>query len=216
MLSIIYNFSFGQSQNPPAQPDLPGMLLFDYGVNLMQNNSEDFDIRIIRSRTVGIHYLYDIPLGETQFSFHPGFGFSSQNFTFTDPVTLNFADSTEVVPLAAAEYPGVDKSKLSVHYINIPLEFRFFAQEDNRGFTAGLGGFVGRRMLSYTKIKFDEDKVDKYKRDFNLNPWRYGVHARVGFRGIMLTGQYAVSPLFMEDEGPEGNVLTVGLTISLF
>jgi hypothetical protein len=216
LLSVLSAQAFGQNQDPPAQPNLPGMLLFEYGLNLMQNNPEDFDIRLIRSRTVGFHYLYDVPLGGSKFSFHPGIGVSSQNFTFDNSVTLGFGDSTEVVSLSPEEYPAVDKTKLSVHYINIPLEFRFFSLEGRRGFTAGLGGYVGRRLLSYTKIKFDEDKSDKYKRDFNLNPWRYGVHARVGFRGIMLTGKYSFSPLFQNDAGPEGNVITLGLTLALF
>lgn len=205
-----------QQTSSTAQPDFPGMLLFDYGVNILFNNPDDFDISPIRSRSIGFHYLYSLPIGESKFSFHPGIGISAHNYTFADEVTLSIADSTAVVELDNALYPGVDKTKLSVHYVNIPLEFRFFAKDDYRGFTAALGGIFGRRIISYTKIKFDGDQHDKFRRDFNINPWRYGAYARVGFRGIMLTGKYMFSEVFQEGEGPVVNPLTAGITISLF
>jgi hypothetical protein len=206
----------GQQSGNTAQPDLPGMLIFDYGVNILFNNPDDFDISPIRSRSVGFHYLYPIPVGKSNFSFHPGIGISAHNYTFADDVTLSIADSTAVVELDGTLYPAVDKTKLSVHYLNIPLEFRFFAKEDYRGFTAAVGGIVGRRIISYTKIKFEGDQHDKFRRDFNINPWRYGAYVRVGFRGIMLTGKYMLSEVFQEGEGPVVNTLTAGITISLF
>lgn len=205
-----------QTSGTVAQPDLPGMLLFDYGINLLFNTPDDFEISPIRSRSIGFHYLYPLPLGESNFSFHPGIGISAHNYTFAEDVTLSIADSTAIVDLDATLYPGVDKTKLSVHYVNIPLEFRFFANDDYRGFTAALGGVVGRRIISYTKVKFNEDQHDKFRRDFNINPWRYGGYVRVGFRGIMLTGKYMLSEVFQDGSGPVANTLSAGLTISLF
>jgi len=219
---IFFIFSFlnvtaqNQQNNRGAQPDLPGMLLFDYGVNILFNQPEDFEISNIRSRSIGIHYLYPIALGDSKFSFHPGLGFSFHNYTFENEVTLSMSDSTEIVPLDEEVYPDVGKSKFSVHYFNIPAEFRFFADDDYRGFSAALGGLIGRRIISYSKIKFSDDEFDKFRREFNLNPWRYGAYARVGFRGIMLTGQYMFSEIFQEDEGPQSNTLIVGITVSLF
>ncbi|WPP48870.1 outer membrane beta-barrel protein [Catalinimonas niigatensis] len=217
-LILTYTLAQAQDQNQyaGAQPDLPGMLLIDYGFNILMNAPEDLEIRTIRSRSIGFHYLYTVPIGTSKFSFHPGIGISSHNYTFSDNVTLSDGDSTQILELDADDYPGIDKTKFSVHYINIPVEFRFFANEGYRGFTAALGGVVGRRLLSYSKIKFNENEYEKNKKDFNINPWRYGAHARVGFRGIMLTGQYMFSDLFVPDEGPQANTLTVGVTISLF
>lgn len=217
-LLLTYGLAQAQDQNQysGAQPDLPGMLLIDYGFNMLMNAPEDLEISTVRSRSIGFHYLYPVPIGESKFSFHPGIGISSHNYTFSENVTLSDGDSTQIVELDADDYPGIDKTKFSIHYINIPLEFRFFANENYRGFTAALGGVFGRRLLSYSKIKFNDNEYEKNKKDFNINPWRYGAHARVGFRGIMLTGQYMFSDLFVQDEGPQANTLTVGVTISLF
>ena len=217
LLLATYANAQEQQTTNRGQPDLPGMLLFDYGVNLTFNNPDDFNISTIRSRSIGFHYLYPLALGESgNFSFHPGIGVSSHNYTFDNSVTLSIADSTAIIDLDNSLYPEVNKTKLSVHYLNIPLEFRYFAQEDYRGFTAAVGGIIGRRLLSYTKIKFEENQYDKFRRDFNINPWRYGAYVRVGFRGIMLSGKYMFSDLFQEEEGPTVNTMTVGVTLSLF
>jgi hypothetical protein len=216
-LILLYTSSIAQDQQTSgAQPDFPGSLLFDYGVNILPDAPDDFDIRIIRSRSIGFHYLYPIPFGDSQFSLHPGLGISAHNYTFSDNVTLSLSDSTQIIDLDNGEYPNVSKSKFSVHYVNIPVEFRFFAKEGYRGLTAALGGVVGRRIISYSKIKFAEDQYDKFRRDFNINPWRYGVYARFGFRGIMLTGKYMLSDIFEDGAGPEVNTITAGITISLF
>jgi len=216
---LLPSVAFAQEQPPSntAQPDLPGMLLFDYGVNILFNNPDDFDTNAIRSRSIGFHYLYPVPIGESDFSFHPGIGFSFHNYNFwDDAVTLSISDSTQLVDLDNTLYPNVSKTKLSVHYFNIPLEFRYFSKSDYRGFTAAVGGVVGRRVLAYTKIKFGDNEHDKFRRDFNTNPWRYGAYVRVGFRGIMLSGKYMFSEVFQPGDGPVANPMTVGLTISLF
>lgn len=205
-----------QSQFSSAQPDLPGMLIFDYGFNVLMNAPEDFEISTIRSRSIGFSYLYPVALGDSKFSFHPGVGISSHNYTFSENVTLQDGDSTQIVDLDNEAFPGIDKTKLSVHYFNIPMEFRFFANDNYRGFTAALGGVIGRQLLTYSKVKYNGDEYDKQKKDFNTNPWRYGAHARIGFRGIMLTGQYMFSEVFVDGDGPQANTLTVGVSISLF
>ena len=203
-----------------AQPDLPGMLLLDFGFNFLQNAPDTMALRTWGSRGFDIHYLYPFPIGESKFSVHTGLGFGFENYSFSKNITLNDTqDSTSIVPLDNAIYPSLQKTQLSTHYIDVPLEVRFFAKEDYRGFTVAVGGKAGRLINSFTKIRYEDDGIeeeDKFKRRYNLNPWRYGVHARVGFRGITLTGQYMFSELFTPDEGPRANNFKVGLTIGLF
>lgn len=203
-----------------AQPDLPGMLLIDFGFNFLQNAPDTMDLRIWGSRGFDIQYLYPIPIGESKFSVHTGLGLGFETFSFKKGVTLNDTkDYTSVIALDDDVYPSLQKTQLSTHYIDIPLELRFFSKEDFRGFTVAVGGKAGRLINSYTKIKYEDDGIaeeDKFKRRYNLNPWRYGVHARVGFRGITLTGQYIISEFFTPGEGPKTNNFKLGLTIGLF
>ncbi|MEQ9441604.1 MAG: outer membrane beta-barrel protein [Cyclobacteriaceae bacterium] len=203
-----------------AQPDLPGMLLLDFGLNFLQNAPDDMGLRSWGSRGFDVYYLYPIPIGESKFSLHAGLGLGFENYSFKESVTLNDTqDSTSIIPLDDAIYPSLQKTQLSTHYIDIPVELRFFSKENYRGFTVALGGKAGRLINSFTKIKYEDNGIeeeDKFKRRYNLNPWRYGVHAKLGFRGITLTGQYMLSELFTPDEGPSTNNFKIGITIGLF
>lgn len=223
LLSFILFLSFfsayPQQEYPGAQPDLPGTLILDFGFNFLQDAPEEMDLKVWGSRGVDVSYLYPIPLGESNFSFHTGLGFGFEKYSFSRNVTVSDTDSTQIIELDEAIYQVVDKTQLATHYVDIPLEFRFYTKEDYRGFMVAVGGKVGRLLDSYTKIKFDQEgetKVDKLKRDYNLNPWRYGVQARIGFRGINLVGYYGFSNLFMKAEGPQTNNFKVGLSIALF
>ncbi|MGB3587717.1 MAG: outer membrane beta-barrel protein [Tunicatimonas sp.] len=224
-LSLLIATTSAQAQDTTttpegAQPDLPGMLLIDFGFNFLNNAPDDLETRIWGSRGFNVYYLYPIPIGESKFSLHTGLGLGFVNYSFDGRVTLSDEqDSTQFVPLDATTYPNLRKTQLTTHYLDIPLEVRFFAKENYRGFTAAIGGRVGRLINSFTKIKYEDggtNEEDKFKRRYNLNPWRYGAYAKVGFRGITLTGQYMFSDLFTSGEGPEVNNYKIGITIGLF
>lgn len=207
---------------PGAEPDLPGTLTIDFGFNFLDNAPSDMDLRFWKSKGVGFYYLYDVPLGESKFSFHPGLGVGFESYAFSQNVTLEYtpgADSAAVVPLDDAIYETVEKSKLVTHYVDVPLEFRFYTKENQRGFMVALGAKVGYLFSSYTKIKYETEgelRTSKLRQDFNLNRLRYGASARLGFRGFNLHGQYMLSDLFKSDGGPEVNNFKVGLSIALF
>lgn len=211
--------AYAQQEIPGAQPDLPGTLMIDFGSNFLQDAPADMDLKIWGSRGVDVYYLYPVSLGESHFSFHPGIGFGFGKYSFSRNVTLSDADTTRLIELDEDVYQTVDKTQLATHYIDIPLEFRFYSKEDYRGFMVAIGGKAGRLINSYTKIKYEQEgetKVDKFKRRYNLNPWRYGLHARIGFRGINLVGYYGLSDLFQKDKGPATNNFKVGVSIALF
>lgn len=219
ILSLSLFSAYAQQEYPGAQPDLPGTLVVDFGFNFLQNAPEEMDLKIWGSRGVDIYYLYPVPFGDSKFSFHPGIGFGFEKYSFSGNVTVTDEDSTRIIELDEDVYQVVDKTQLATHYVDIPLEFRFYSKEDYRGVMVAIGAKIGRLIDSYTKIKFDQDgetKVDKYKREYNLNPWRYGAQARIGFRGFNLVGYYGFSDLFMKGEGPQTNNFKLGLSIALF
>ena len=207
---------------PGAEPDLPGTLTVDFGFNFLQNAPDNLNLRFWKSKGVGLYYLYDMPIGESKFSFHPGLGVGFESYAFSNNVTIGYtpgADSASIVDLDGAIYETVDKSKLVTHYVDVPLEFRFYTKENYRGFMVGVGAKVGYLFSSYTKIKYEtegETRTSKLRQDFNLNRLRYGVSARLGFRGFNLHGQYMLSNLFKSAGGPEVNNYKVGLSIALF
>ena len=207
---------------PGAEPDLPGTLTIDFGFNFLTNAPDNMDLRFWKSKGVGLYYLYDVPIGESKFSFHPGLGVGFESYAFSQDVTVAYApgmDSAAIVDLDNEIYEAVDKSKLITHYVDVPLELRFYSKENQRGLMVAVGAKVGYLFSSYTKVKYEDEgegRTNKLRQDFNLNRLRYGASARLGFRGFNLHGQYMLSDLFKADGGPEVNNYKVGLSIALF
>ena len=50
----------------------------------------------------------------------------------------------------------------------------------------------------------DEKGKEKVKDDFNLNPFRYGAFARLGYDDFGIYIKYYNNDVFADDQGPEG------------
>jgi hypothetical protein len=210
---------------------VPGDLIVDFGLSLLSDAPDEMDLRAFGSRGVNVYYLYHIGLGEeSNFSINPGFGFGMENYNFDNPVTLNYttANGNEIVEindyLDEVTLEDIRKTKLSVNYFDIPLEFRFHANKENhdRGFMVAVGGRVGILFDSHTKIKYVADgdtRKIKQKEQFGVSRFRYGLHGRVGFGAVSVFYYQNLSDLFNED-GPEGTMDTssfmAGISFTLF
>ncbi len=112
------------------------------------------------------------------------------------------------------------KSKITVAYWDIPIEVRFRTNPSTKGnaFKLALGFKFGIMLSNHWKYKgdsFDEDeKTVKFKiyNVDNVMKIRYGAYARLGYGKFTLMGTYYLTPLFIEDKGPESMVLSMGLS----
>ena len=230
-LSLITgNVAAQDNTNSPARPDIPGNLLFDLGFNTLQNNDvEGFETGIWGSKVVNIYYMYEHRVGESNFFILPGFGLGLDKYKFEDNMTLTTIasnpDTTRLTALSALLPEGSDvkKTKLAANYFDIPLEIRFYANPNNRNsFKVGIGGKIGVLYSAHTKVKYEWDDTSRKIKDkqyYNLNRFRYGVNARVGFSSFNLFAYYALNELFANGKGPgatEMNTLSFGLTINGF
>ena len=210
----------GQTTTPPSQgktfqPDVRGSLLFAVGVNGLAKVPEQFELSNFRSKSVHIYYLYDINLGSSRFSFHPGIGLGLEKYELKNPVTLNYrlinGSATEVLVLDSLQFVygsgSFKKNRIAANYVDVPLEFSWVSNKTNPkgGFKVALGGKVGVLYGAHTKVKYtvgEDTRKDKLKRDWNLNPFRYSAHARVGYSSFNLYFEYQLSQLFDPGDGP--------------
>ncbi len=88
----------------------------------------------------------------------------------------------------------------------------------NRGkrvfISAGIiGGF---KLGSHTKVVYDNDGKDKSKDkdDFNINPFRYGLSARLGYGCLAVYSDYYFTPMFVREKGPALHPFNVGLALT--
>ena len=210
-----------------ARPNVPGDLIIDLGVSLFNGGPDNMDLYILRSRAVNIYYLYHITLGqESHFSINPGLGLGMENYNFADPVTLAMTNGETNAVQVEEAFGELDlrKSKLSVNYLDIPVELRFNLNKVNhdRGLRIAVGGRVGVLIDAHTKVKFEQnDDVKKFKtkQDFSLNKIRYSVHGRLGVGSFNAFYYANLAPLF-KDSGPDGtedmNTFMAGISFTLF
>jgi hypothetical protein len=233
---LLVSFSaFSQSAETrpaTARPDLPGTFTLELGLNRGLDAPDRFDIGLFGSRTVNLYYQYEFRIMNSKFSFVPGIGLSLERFKFKNNAILAYPadnrDSVLLLSVADHQISTIRKSQLITNYIEVPLDLRYTLNPDDpaRSFKISIGGRVGYLYDAFTKIKYKEDgeaKQVKDKQNFNLNRFRYGVSAKIGFGNFALFGYYNLNTLFKEDKGlyqngrpMDFNTFTAGISLSSF
>ena len=77
------------------------------------------------------------------------------------------------------------------------------------------GGFGGVLLGGSFKIKTNDGK-EKIRDNFNLNQFRYGVRAQVGFGPLIFYSQIALNELFDKDENAGFEVYPFSWGISIW
>ena len=109
------------------------------------------------------------------------------------------------------------KNRFKTFYINAPLLFEInTGDHKNKSFHLSAGAIVGYKFTTRMKYKYkedgDEQKV-KDNSDFNTNPFKVSLTARVGVGWLNLFATYAITPLFESGRGPELYPFSVGVTL---
>ncbi len=246
-LAITPFFAFGQEGTPKntkstrakkliqekaGRPDIPGDLMIEFGFNWMQENTPGYGFKTIGSNTFNAYYLWDMPIGESAFSFHPGIGFGTDRFMFDKDITVGYGldslgnNELQYIPLDSlyGSSATFKKSIVNANYFDIPFEIRWHSRkyDPKRSFKITVGGKVGFLFDSKTKIKYKEGgetKKTKQKENFNLTSIRYGAYTKIGFGGFGFFYYYSISDMFKKNKGPMDTTtypMTIGLSLALF
>jgi hypothetical protein len=195
----------------------------DLGLNTLtdvkaQPGQMEPDLKPVGSRYVSLNWLYDIRIGKVGSPFHlmTGPELSFNNYMLDN--NARFINTNGVTTIASEPERSLDKSKLAVTTLNLPLmaSLRFRGNNDKDGFRIGAGGFAGYRLGSHTKIKYSEDgrtRKDKDRGSYNLNDFQYGLQGFIGIRSLELFGKYHLNDLFSNDRGIQAQTLSFGITL---
>jgi len=171
------------------------------------------DLNQNKSFEVGVNFLrYSIGLQKDKrnVGLVTGLGLTYNDYRFSNDYTIE-NDNGLVKPILLNK-SGLSKSKLSTTYLTVPLMLEFQIPvngHDKRLYFSG-GVIGGLKVGSHTKVKQDGNK-SKSRDDFNINPFRYGATARLGYKGINLFGTYYFSTFFKNSRGPELFPFTIGI-----
>jgi hypothetical protein len=172
------------------------------------------DVKGFRSRGVNLMFLDERPFGKGHVAFAWGLGFSSQNFHtnafYQESATI---DSSYFIPIPdSVDY---DVNKLSLNYIDLPLELRFRTNANAKGKRLKLSAGFKIGVLINAHTKFDDGSVKRKEHHLtNIPDWHYGLTARLGFGNIGVSCFYSLTKLFNDGEGMEITPYSIGLSIT--
>ena len=174
------------------------------------------------SRGINISYLETLLGQHSNICLATGLEISSNNFFIDATPKLNSGIITFVNIPDSINYK---KNKLTTTYLEIPFELRFRTNKSNKedkSFKIFVGFKIGYLISNHIKYKGDafdgsnkQIKIKQYNID-NIEKYRYGVTARIGYGKFNITGFYSLTQMFEKDKGPDITPFSVGLSISPF
>jgi hypothetical protein len=110
----------------------------------------------------------------------------------------------------------VDKSKVVVNYIGVPVSLGFQDKPgDNSKFSAKVGVHAGYRVRTHTKIKQSGGNVEKQFDDFNMNDFYLSPFVNVNYGDMGLYMRYPLTNLFKSGQGATTQSVQFGITLKM-
>jgi hypothetical protein len=134
------------------------------------------------------------------------------NFMFQNNIRLE----REANNVGFITYPSqLEKSKLTICNLEIPVipQFSIYNNSKHRAFNIGIGGFVGYRIDSYTRVKLQDGGNIRDHNSYFLNNLQYGIQGNIGVAGMNFFVKYHLTNTFQDGRGPAVRPLSFGITI---
>ncbi|HON17864.1 MAG TPA: outer membrane beta-barrel protein [Salinivirgaceae bacterium] len=158
-------------------------------------------------------FQFEVSIVKQHLGLVSGFGMTWNHYRLDNPAVI--LDNSQ--PAITFYYDSVSrwtKNQLNVWSVQVPilLEGQINLGEDKLWIAAG--GYGALKLSSKTKYKNTERKKMVERRDYHINPFMYGLTARLGYGDFGFYANYSLNTFFKESEGPELNTLTVGFTLA--
>lgn len=142
-----------------------------------------------------------------------GLGLEMYNLRFDN--NISFRNTPQ--PMVLNDSIPFTKNKLYVGYLTVPfmVNFNLTPSKDN-GLSFSAGVSAGYLINSRNKQISGERGKQKYKGDFNLQPWRVAAIGELGLGPIRLYGSYSLNNLYKESTGLDQIPYAVGIRFSRF
>ncbi len=200
--------------------------------DLWQDLPGDMDLKSIQ-RGINISAFQDMPLGRTNFSLAAGLGFTAHNL-YSDHRYLYHPGEEKFDFFPIDDANKYNKNKLSLNYLDIPVQFRYRTRELPRTFRVYAGMKAGWLINAHTKfegkahyhITFDENEAEspvasrtvkiKEHRLKNISSYRIGLTGTIGYGSVNLHVYYPLTDIFTGNSAESARPLSLGVTFILF
>ncbi len=200
-------------------------------IDVWQDVPEGMDLKTLQ-RGINISALQDMPLGRTNFSVATGLGFTGHNLYSDHRYLYNPAhDRFDFHPIA----PDYDKNKISLNYLNVPVQIRYRSRElpSTLRFYAGMrAGLLINAHTKYTGKEYfnvhhngstNDDKVvtertvkiKEHKLE-NINRFSIGLTATIGYGMFNIFAYYPLTDVFEDNSASDMRPVSLGISLILF
>ena len=167
-----------------------------------------------RSRSFGFAFQFKgIESNNKRLFLSPGLGITWNGYHFEN--NINISSSNDTTVFFQDTLHDNRKYKLRTTYLELPLLIGTRIGNTEKPLNIQVGVIGGIRIGSIIKQKFEENGVDqtvKIKDDFNINPFKIDLVAKITFGEVGIFGRYSTTTLFQDGKGAELYPFSIGLT----
>ncbi|MEE4197714.1 MAG: outer membrane beta-barrel protein [Bacteroidales bacterium] len=192
----------------------------DQDFSISRSGDDEFmDLNTGKSWNMNLNIAqYSVNLVNNKFGLVTGLGLEFNYYRFDRENSIQKDLNGVIINQDLPDTWNIEKSKFSTTYATLPILLEVHtSSSSHKGIVFAAGVIGGAKLGSNTKVVYKEDgdkKKDKVRNDYNLNPFRYGITARLGVGDWLVYGTYYLTPLFEKDKGPELYPISVGLALS--
>lgn len=202
---------------------------FELGMGALTTNTLNFqmpaDYKFMESN-LGKSWFYgvnllegDMPIIKNKLAITSGLGMEFQNIEFNSDrilipnVSILAADSGD---------KNLTRNRMYCYNINVPLLIKFAprTKKSKDGFHAAVGVIGTFKAYNHLRIESSENgykEEAKLKDDFNVNPFRVSVTARIGYGWFRAFANYSLTPFFnTANNNPDLRSFSAGITLIPF
>lgn len=203
-------FGFSQSETKPIVDSLfrEDQFCISISYNFLQKTPDNFS-QYSFSTGLSAAFLRDFPISKDRhWAIAPGLGYSFNDLKQTiDLSAVSNNSNSELV-----------KSKIILHYIDIPIEIRWRnASPNSHKFWRIYGGFMGSYLIN-GNFKYEGD-IGSGKKNINdiLNKFQYATYLTFGFNTWNAYIHYGLNPFFDKNKtATENNVTTLKIGLMFY
>ncbi len=190
----------------------------DYSMQLPESMSL-MELDHAKSRSAAFNFMwYFGNMDKSRLYVSPGLGLDYVGYRFKNNV--NISTQNDTVLFTRDTINNYSKYKLRATYLQVPLVVGVrIGNLNKKPLNLQVGGVVGYNIGGLVKSKFETDGADfkrKIRDDFNFNPFKASLTARLGVGGFGFFANYGLTPLFQENKSPELIPFTVGVQFGGF
>ncbi|MDQ3291925.1 MAG: PorT family protein, partial [Bacteroidota bacterium] len=150
-------------------------------VNTPETNNSLYDLKPLGSRYISLNQYISTRIGGVKSPLHLRTGLELAFNNYMLDKNRRIADENDITVFYNEPTLSLEKSKLTTSSLNLPVVVELIFKDKNgkESFKIGGGGFVGYRLGSHSKIKYQREGntyKDKERGNYNLEDMQYGVN----------------------------------------